>query len=252
MRSRRAVKHRRWGRRFRLPRFRFRNWQAQPPAPPRPPRTSGDFQSQPQPAGFRPDRFSFQLPGLIPSPFRRIASSRYLLCVPATLRSIGGGAGGFACQGFDFAIGRRSRLPHQDRRALQATFSRNPNLPALSRQSFSAQLPGLIPSPFRRTASSRYLLCVPATLRSIGGGAGGFPCQGFDFAIGRRNRLPHQDRRVLQATFSRNPNLPALSRQSFSSAMRLRRKRRTVEISSNRVLGWARQVFGLLCLASAG
>ena len=86
---------------------------------------------------------------------------------------------------------------------------------------FSFQLPVLIPSPFRRAASSRYLLCVPATLRSIGGGAGGFPCQGFDFAIGRRNRLPHQDRRVLQATFSRNPNLPALSRQSFSSAMRL-------------------------------
>ena len=42
---------------------------------------------------------------------------------------------------------RRNRLSHQDRRVLQATFSRNPNLPALSRQSFSFQLPGLIPSP---------------------------------------------------------------------------------------------------------
>jgi hypothetical protein len=81
---------------------------------------------------------------------------------------------------------------------------------------FSFQLPGLIPSPFRRTAFSRFHLCAPATPRSIGGGAGGFACHGFDFAIGRRNRLPHQFRRTLQATFSRNSTLPAFSRQSFS------------------------------------
>jgi len=40
--------------------------------------------------------------------------------------------------------------------------------------------------PFKRTASSRYLLCVPATLRSIGGGAGGFACPTKTAAYFRR------------------------------------------------------------------
>jgi len=50
----------------------------------------------------------------------------------------------------------------------------------------------------------------------LGGGAGVSACNGFFFEFGWRNRLPHQDCRALQATFSRNPNLPAFSRQSFS------------------------------------
>jgi len=55
---------------------------------------------------------------------------------------------------------------------------------------------------------------------NLGGGADAFDCHGFDFVIGRRYRLPHQDRRALQATFSRNPEmlryclLPALGADS--------------------------------------
>jgi hypothetical protein len=116
-----------------------------------------------------------------------------------------------------FAIGRRNRLPHQKRRALQATSVAIPScrLSAGSRlvSSFQESL-----SSSGECPSADISFEFPPRCEAWEVGQAVSPAMVSIFALGRRNRLPHQERRALQATFSRSPNLPAFIRQSFSMA----------------------------------